>query len=251
MLPKIIHYCWFGNSPLPPLARKCIISWKEYLPDYEIIQWNEDNFDVEMNTYTSFCFHNRLWAYLSDYVRVFVVEQSGGLYFDTDVELLKTPKDLLKENAWVGWETSNWVNTGLGFGSVAHHKYLNAVLAGYNNLSYEELEERWQRTHTLTGCPRMNTMPLLNRGIKQDGTMQRILFDGDEILVLPSEYLCPLEDLTGKITITDKTTSIHWYTKSANSRLSQIKSKIMRLFRKKVLRRAHHDRERSSKSSGN
>ena len=91
MIPKKIHYCWFGKGQKPKLAEKCIESWKKYCPDYEIIEWNEDNFNLDTNGYTRYCYSNKKWAYLSDFVRLCVVEEYGGIYFDTDVELLKKP----------------------------------------------------------------------------------------------------------------------------------------------------------------
>ena len=97
MIPKIIHYCWFGGKPLPKMAQKCKDSWRRYFPDYEIREWNESNFDVQKYEYSKFCFENKLWAYLSDFVRLVVVEEYGGLYFDTDVEVVRRPDELLDE----------------------------------------------------------------------------------------------------------------------------------------------------------
>ena len=91
MIPKTIHYCWFGRGEKPALARRCIASWRAFCPDYEIVEWNEDNFDVTQNGYTRWCYENRKFAFLSDYVRLAVVAEHGGLYFDTDVELLRSP----------------------------------------------------------------------------------------------------------------------------------------------------------------
>ena len=87
MIPKTIHYCWFGRGEKPALARRCIASWRAFCPDYEIVEWNEDNFDVTQNGYTRWGYENRKFAFLSDYVRLAVVAEHGGLYFDTDVEL--------------------------------------------------------------------------------------------------------------------------------------------------------------------
>ena len=89
MIPKVIHYCWFGRGEKPRLAKKCIASWKKYMPDYEIIEWNEDNYDVFSNPYTRFCYENKKWAFLSDFIRLDIVEKHGGVYFDTDVEEVK------------------------------------------------------------------------------------------------------------------------------------------------------------------
>lgn len=115
MIPKKIHYCWFGMGEKPELAKKCIQSWKKYCPDYEIIEWNEDNFDIDQYPYLRWCYDNKKWAFLSDFARLLVVYQNGGIYFDTDVELIKTPDELLGCNAFFGFENDKNIATGLGF----------------------------------------------------------------------------------------------------------------------------------------
>lgn len=129
MIPKKIHYCWFGRGELPPLAQKCIASWRKYCPDYEIIQWNEDNFDTSLNDYVRFCYENKKWAFLSDYVRLFVVKEYGGIYFDTDVELVQSLDSLLAYDAFFGFENSSCINTGQGFGCVRNHSVLQSMLS--------------------------------------------------------------------------------------------------------------------------
>ena len=103
MIPKIIHYCWFGKEKKTKLAVKCIESWKKYCPDYEIIEWNEDNFDVNINPYTKKCYNEKKYAFLTDYIRLWVIEKYGGVYFDTDVELLKPIDNLLLNQAYIGF----------------------------------------------------------------------------------------------------------------------------------------------------
>ena len=117
MIPKKIHYCWFGRGEKPKLAQKCIASWRKYCPDYEIVEWNEDNFNLDYNDYTRYCYDNKKWAFLSDFVRLVIVAEHGGLYFDTDVELLKSPDELLQYDAFYGFENDNYIATGLGFGA--------------------------------------------------------------------------------------------------------------------------------------
>ena len=89
MIPKVIHYCWFGGKPLPPLAEKCIASWRKYLPDYEIRRWDETNFDVEAHPYTRDAYAAGLYAFVSDYARFKILFEHGGVYFDTDVEVIR------------------------------------------------------------------------------------------------------------------------------------------------------------------
>lgn len=216
MIPKIIHYCWFGRNPKPRLAERCIASWKKYCPDYKIIEWNEDNFDVHMNGYTEYCYENKKWAFLSDYVRLAVVSEHGGLYFDTDVELIKSPEKLTEHEAFFGFETSEYVASGLGFGSVSHGAAIELMISEYDELL--------DGLHGVTGCPRLNTSALLKLGLKQDGTYQNL----SDTVVLPSDYLNPYESSTGRLNITENTISIHWYSASWMTRKQLVRQKITR-----------------------
>ena len=102
MIPKTIHYCWFGKKPLPPLAKKCIVSWKKFFPDYEIIEWNEDNFDVNQIPYTAEAYKHKKYAFVSDYARFKILYEHGGLYFDTDVEIIKPMNDIISQGNFMG-----------------------------------------------------------------------------------------------------------------------------------------------------
>ena len=113
MIPKKIHYCWFGRNEFPPKAQKCLASWKKYCPDYEIVEWNEDNFDVNQNAYTKMCYEQKKYAFLTDYIRLVVLEEHGGIYFDTDVEAVRSFDDLLDQPAFFGFEDNDHVNTGV------------------------------------------------------------------------------------------------------------------------------------------
>ena len=154
MIPKKIHYCWFGKNKLPDKAVKCINSWKKYCPDYEIIEWNEDNFDVRQNGYTAFTYDNRKIAFLSDYVRLLAVYQEGGVYLDVDVELIRPIDDLLlNHSAYFGFESSEYVNTGLGFGAEANNRIVKQMI--------EEYEQLLDGKHDVVGCPTLNTQALI------------------------------------------------------------------------------------------
>ena len=216
MIPKKIHYCWFGGNPLPAAAKKCIESWKKYLPDFEIIEWNEQNFDVNSHPYAKMAYEGRRWAYLSDVVRLIVVEREGGFYFDTDVELVRRPSELLEDelvSAWFGWETSEYINTGLGFAATAHHPAVKAMLEMY--------EDRLD----IKGCPQLNTEAMLAHGLKANGERQRVL----EAEILPKDYLCPYNDLTGVLRKTPNTVSIHWFSKSPHGKGAYYRSKFTRM----------------------
>lgn len=211
MIPKLIHYCWFGQKPLPSIAVKCKKSWEKFFPDYEIKEWNESNYDVNAVPYTKYCYEHQLWAYLSDYVRLDVVEKEGGLYFDTDVEVVRKPVDLLNScSAYFGWETPEYINTGLGFAAEAHHPSVQAMLAMYEGLVQNGLYQY----DKMQGCPQLNTRALLPFGLKQDGTKQMIC----DAKILPSDYMCPFQDATGRMNKTDNTFSIHWFCKSPHGK---------------------------------
>ena len=226
MIPKIIHYCWFGRGEKPKLVKKCIASWKKYCPDYEIVEWNEDNFDLNMNGYTRMCYAEKKYAYLSDYVRLYVVNQHGGIYFDTDVELVRNPDFLLENIAFFGFETGHdpvskpecTANTGLAFGSVASGLALAAML--------KEYEPLLDGKHGVKGCPELNTRALVTLGLKRDGSYQEL----DCATIYPKEYFNPYESSTGRLVKTENTVSIHWYMGSALTGAQKFRSRITRPF---------------------
>lgn len=221
MIPKIIHYCWFGGKPLPKLAQKCKASWEKFFPDYEIKEWNESNYNVNAVPYTKYCYEHKLWAYLSDYVRLDVVEKEGGLYFDTDVEVVKKPEDLLAScRAYFGWETPEYINTGLGFAAEPHHPAVKAMLKMYEDLVVDGkyMHEKMQ------GCPQLNTMALVSYGLNRNGSLQQVC----DAVILPIDYLCPFKDATGELNKTTNTISIHWFSKSPHGKRAAWKMKLTR-----------------------
>lgn len=232
MIPKIIHYCWFGRGEKPKLARRCIASWKQYCPDYELMEWNEDTFDVSAYPYAAYCLRSRKFAFLSDFVRLIAVQQYGGLYFDTDVELVRSPDPLLHYDAFFGFETASYINTGHGFGAVPNHPVLAAMLQ-----PYLALEPGADGAFPLIGCPTLNTQALLPLGLVRNGQRQSV--GGAELL--PADFFNPYDDPTGRMNRTSNTFSIHWYSKSALTKRQIIRSKLTRplhrLFGKDFFRR--------------
>ncbi len=221
MIPKKIHYCWFGCGEKPKLAQKCIASWRKFCPDYEIIEWNEDNFDLDYNGYTRYCYDNKKWAFLSDFVRLVVVAEHGGIYFDTDVELLKRPDELLKYEAFYGFENDHNVATGLGFGSEANHPTILAM-----KREYEKVFPNDDGSYPMIVCPALNTAALRPFGLVLDGSRQNI--GGAEIL--PADWLNPYDDPTGRLRKTENTIAVHWYSKSWMSKKTIIRSKLTKPF---------------------
>ncbi len=214
MIPKKIHYCWFGRGEKSQLAEKCIASWRKYCPDYEIIEWNEDNFDVNMNGYTRMCYEGKHYAFLSDYARLIIVAEQGGLYFDTDVELVKSPNELLSNDAFFGFENEKYVATGLGFGSVPHGIAIEAMLAEYDSLL--------SGMNGTIGCPRLNTNALVELGLVQNGLEQKVR----DAVIYPPAFFNPYDSATGKLNRTSETISIHWYAASWMSKRQKIRGMI-------------------------
>ena len=216
MIPKKIHYCWFGRGEKSGQMQKCMASWKKFCPDYEIIEWNEDNFDIRANPYTRTCYEQKKYAFLTDYLRLKIIYEEGGLYFDTDVEVLRSFDDLLKEPFFLGYETDKYVNTGQGFGAEAGNPIVAQMLAEYEPLLDGQ--------HGMTGCPILNTEALKKFGLRQDGSFQQFA-DG---VVYPADYFNPYDDPTGKLSKTKNTYSIHWYGKSWMDKKTVLRSKLMK-----------------------
>lgn len=222
MIPKKIHYCWFGGGPLPKQAKKCIQSWKQYCPDYQIVEWNETNFNLDAHPYLKFCYDNKKWAFLSDYVRLSVVAEYGGIYFDTDVEVIQSLDYLLEHEAFYSFEDDENINTGQGFGSVANHKIILAMKE-----EYEQLIPDTNGNFPIIKCPQLNTQALVRFGLELNGLMQNI----QGAIILPKEYMNPYDDPTGILKKTKNTVSIHWYSKSWMSKRIVWKSKILKPIR--------------------
>ena len=131
---KYIHYCWFGDKPLPKLAKKCIKSWKKYLPDYEIIRWSEENVNLEECPFIKEAYENKKWAFVSDYVRTYALYEQGGLYLDTDVKILKNVEDIIDKNLVFGYEDSGYFGTAVIATNITHNPYIKEILEYYSNI---------------------------------------------------------------------------------------------------------------------
>ena len=214
MIPKIIHYCWFGRNPLPELAQKCIASWKKYLPDYEIKEWNEDNFDVNIIPYTAEAYAQKKYAFVSDYARFWILHKYGGIYFDTDVEVIRPIDDIIARGNFMGFETdpnpakgdaSNAsVNPGLGLGVAPGLGVIKKMLDYYENKHFIcEANMRNQITVVYI-C----TKVLMENGLQNVEGIQKV---DDDIYIYPAEYFCPINVTTGRIHVEKNTRTIHHY----------------------------------------
>ncbi len=220
-IPKVIHYCWFGRGKLPKLAQKCIESWKKYCPDYEIICWNEDNFDISSNRYAKQAYEAGKWAFVSDYVRLKVLYDMGGIYFDTDVEAIKPFDELVSGGGFMGFDENGVVCTGLGFACEKGDKLVERMLRDYDDIPFVLPDG----SYDITPCPIRNTKALRELGM--DFTDEDRVFMG--IRFLPQEYLCPMNYSTGRKKITKNTFSIHHYVASWTSATSRRTTFIKRI----------------------
>ena len=205
-IPKIIHYCWFGGSEIPLNDRKCMESWKKYCPDYEIIQWDENNYDVTQIPYTKEAFESERWAFVSDYARLDVLYRYGGIYLDTDVELVRSLDDLLELKGFSGLEKRTYhFNSGLGMGAIKGHPLLSELLQLY----FKKHFCLDNGNSDLTPTPQIVTDYLQ---MKYPGVLTpHDICDIGDFRVFPPEYFCPQDYETGKTVITDNTYSIHHY----------------------------------------
>lgn len=216
-MKKIIHYCWFGHNPLPKLALRCIESWKKYLPDYEIKEWNEDNFDVNIVPYTQEAYAAKKYAFVSDYARFWILYNYGGLYFDTDVEVIRPLDDIITRGPFMGFENEIIINNvpfltvapGLGLGVDSGSNLYKEVLDLYSSLHFVNKDG----SLNLKTVVCYMTDLLYKHGLKNEMKIQEI----DGIYIYPVDYFCPISVKDGKLRITNNTRSIHHYSQSWQS----------------------------------
>lgn len=244
MIPKVIHYCWFGRKPLPVSAQKCIDSWRKFLPNYEIKEWNEDNFDVNIIPYTQQAYEARKFAFVSDYARFWILYHEGGLYFDIDVEVIKSLDNIIERGPFMGIETSaSWegkpmVAPGLGLGIEAGHPFYENMLRAYDHLEYRKADGSFDNTTIVS----YTTRELYAHGMVASESLQEV----DGIWIYPADFFCPMDSTTGITTITKRTVSIHHYDcswmdhHSLSFRLHQIKNFFFRLIGQKYARLINH-----------
>ena len=204
-IPKIIHYCWVGRNPLPSDVRKYIESWKKYLPDYVILEWNEDNFDITSNRFVQEAYDSKKWAFVSDYVRLYVLYNYGGIYLDTDVEVLKNLDVFLHHEAFSGFETGNIIPTGI-IGARKNNPWIKHLLTYYENRSFY----RNDGTLDLTANTKIITHMTqeLDASLHLDNSYQELK---SGVVLYPNDFFCPKDGVTGIITQTENTYTIHHF----------------------------------------
>lgn len=195
MIPKIIHYCWFGGKPLPELACRCIDSWKKFLPDYQIVRWDESTFDVNSNPYVKEAYDNKKYAFVTDYVRLYAMYTQGGIYMDTDVEVRKPLDQFLKHKAFSGFESYHDIPTGI----MASEKGFQGVkdqLDYYTDRHFVKDDGTFDLTTNVTTI----TNYYLDRGLKRNNTYQVL----EGYAFYPRIYFCP-----SKLDIADRLDEIY------------------------------------------
>ena len=236
MIPKVIHYCWFGRQAMPSLAVKCIESWKRYLPDYEIKEWNEDNFDVNIIPYTKEAYSSKKYAFVSDYARFWILYKYGGIYFDTDVEVIRPMDDIIKKGPFMGCETDYSekkataiaVAPGLGLGvNPGHGRGVNPgrgrfkeILEYYAGLHF--IKENGQ--YNLNTVVNYITSILYEHGLKNVKEVQECA----GVWVYPKEYFCPIHG--ANINFTSNTRTVHHY--MASWKKLSLRKKIVSILHK-------------------
>lgn len=203
MIPKKIHYFWTGGGEIPDKSKACIESWKKFCPDYEIVEWNESNYDIQKCAYMKQAYDAKMWGFVPDYARLDIIYQEGGIYLDTDVEILRNLDSLLGRKAFMGFENPNSVALGLGFGAEKGNPLIQKMRDAYHSLSF--LGE--DGMPILTPSPVLTTQFLKAYGLKTNGKPQNI----QGIDIFPAEYFAPLCFLDNRLKITKNTYSIHWY----------------------------------------
>lgn len=215
MIPKVIHYCWFGGNPLPEFAIKCIDSWRKYMPDYEIKEWNESNFDVNIIPYTKEAYEAKKYAFVSDYARFWILYHYGGVYFDTDVEVIRPLDKIIERGAFMGCEIDGQdphygdiaVAPGLGLAVEAGHQVYKAILEKYADHHFLNDDASYNTTYAVV---KLTTDTLKSFGMENIKGIQQVA----DIYIYPQCYFNPFDDATGRLNKTPDTYTIHWFSKT-------------------------------------
>lgn len=228
MIPKTIHYCWFGGSKMPSYAIKCIESWKRFFPEYEIKEWNETNFDVNISNYVREAYHEKKWAFVSDYARFWILYNYGGIYFDTDVEVIKSFDDILEKGPFMGLECDYEVasglgltaNPGLGLAANPGLGLFKDILDYYDSQHFIKNEVNSKQITIVEHT----TSVLKRKGLINKPGIQKVC----EVYIYPKDFFNPMNRETGEIIITSDTHSVHHYAASWCDDGSRTRGRIYR-----------------------
>lgn len=202
-IPKIIHYCWFGRGEMPQVCKDYIESWKKYCPDYIIKEWNEDNFDINCNKYVKQAYESRKFAFVTDYVRLYAMYNEGGIYMDTDVEVLKPLDRFLDHKAFSSFENNDSIPTGL-MASEKGGEWVKNLLDEYDDLSFIKEDGSFDLT--------TNVVRITNLTVEKYGLVKKSSFQDLGVVTLyPHDYFCPKDWETGNIYLTENSHTIHHF----------------------------------------
>ena len=218
MIPKIIHYCWFGHGAMPELAENCIRSWKKYLPEYQLMLWNEDTFNLHAHPFTHEAYEEKKYAFITDYVRLWALYNYGGIYMDTDVEVLKPLDCFLSHPAFSGFEDEKHIPTGI-MGSEKNGTWVKEQLAYYDNRHFKLPDGTLDTTTNVAIMCRL----MSNEGFILSNSRQNFR---NIIEIYPKDYFCPKSYVTGKIELTSNTYTIHHFAGSWLTPWQKFKAKI-------------------------
>lgn len=226
MIPKVIHYCWFGGNPKSELIENCIKSWEKYAPDFEIIEWNESNFNVNKYLYSQQAYESKKYAFVSDVARFDILYSQGGIYLDTDVELIKPIDEFLDNRLFMGYDQKDLVASGLIMGAQKGHPLLQKIISFYQNNSFLLSNGRPNTTTVVT----IVSDVLLENGIKLDGA----LINSDELSLYPWDFFDPYDYENNLMKKTNNTVSIHHYAATWKSKKDNCIYFVGRLIKKIV-----------------
>lgn len=226
MIPKIIHYCWFGGKPLPEECRAYIATWKKYCPDYEIVEWNEQNFDVNCTDYTREAAQAKKWAFVSDYARLYALKECGGIYLDTDVEMLKNPDRFLENRAFSGFEREDAVVTAV-MGAEKDHPFIEKLLDEYRERHFIKADGSLDLKTNVVSI----TEAALQAGLKLNNKKQTIC----DVTFYPRDYFSPKDSRTLDVKITENTCTIHHFQGTWDTD-NKLRRTIKRIFPTPVLK---------------
>lgn len=231
MIPNKIHYCWFGGSELDEKSKRCIESWQKFFPEYEIIRWDETNFDINQVGFMKDAYEQKKWAFVSDVARLIIMYQNGGIYFDTDVEVVKSFEDILEESpkGFFGFEVTGYVASGLGFAAEEGDPFLLKVIEKYRGINFLDSINTLDKI----ACPIIMTDLMEKEGYLRENKFQFFRY----FHIYPTYYFSPLDYETGKIKMTSDTHSIHWGNASwcdSSQRAKSSMQRYNRIFGKKL-----------------
>ena len=221
MIPRKIRYCWFGGNPLPKGVQKYIETWKKFCPNYEIKEWNEQNFDIHRNRYTEEAYQQKKWAFVSDVARIYALYTEGGIYMDTDVEVVKNLDQLLNTRGFLGFEGTQWIATNL-VGFEAGHETLKKFLDAYDHRSFVKEDGTLDQT---TNVEELTKLLVDEYHLALNGQKQYLT---GGIVIYPTDYFSPYDYIQGKLNQTEHTYTIHWFSQSWIGQ-SPIRKKIAQL----------------------